>query len=141
MVRAMKRVALVGALVLVGCAGPSSSDEAGHGEAAAPGGPADGWSIAVRRAARDERALELEVTAPGPIPARAADPVLLVGAAEVREYRYEEPNVLVFTAADAAALTDGAELALGWATGREPPVRATQLGRLDKRRVQPAEPR
>lgn len=140
MFRAMRLGALIGALVLVGCAGPSS-DEAGHDEAAGPGGPVDGWSITVRRTAADARALEFEVAAPSPIPARAADPVLLVGAVEVREYRYEKPNVVVFTAADAAALPDGAELALGWATGRKPPIAATRLGRFDKRGALSTAPR
>jgi hypothetical protein len=131
----MKRAALVGALVLVGCAGPSSApDEAGEEEAAAPAGPAAaGWSVAVRRAASDGKVLEFEVASPDPIPARAADPVLLVGAVELREYRYSQPNVVVFSTTDVAALPDTGELALGWATGQKPPVRATRLGRFDKR--------
>ncbi len=129
---AMKRGALIGALVLVGCAGPSSPDEDGLEEAAGPPAAA-GWSITVRRTAGDAKALELEVASPEPIPARAADPVLLVGDVEVREYRYSQPNVIVFVAEDAAALADGAELALGWATGGKRAVRATRLGRLDKR--------
>lgn len=136
MFRAMKRSALVGALVLVGCAGPSSSpDPAGNDEAAAPAGPAAaaGWSVAVRRAASDGEALEFEVASPDPIPARAADPVLLVGAVEVREYRYSQPNVVVFTATEVAALPDAGELALGWAAGKSPAVRSTRLGRFDKR--------
>ena len=58
--------------------------------------------------------VEFVVTSPAPIPARALDPVLVLGDRVVTEYRYQESNVLVFTEYEAEQLPDGELLYFRW---------------------------
>lgn len=53
-------------------------------------------------------AVEFEVSADEPFPARALDPVLHVGGMELRDYRYTdiENKTLIFTAAEPEKLED-----------------------------------
>jgi hypothetical protein len=60
--------------------------------------------------------VELVLTSPDPIPARALDPVIAVGNHLVREYRYEASNRLVFTEPEPAKLAAGAAVRFQWGT-------------------------
>ena len=61
-----------------------------------------------RKEALQQSAVEFEVTADEPFPARALDPVLHVGGMELRDYRYTdiENKTLIFTAAEPEKLED-----------------------------------
>ena len=74
---------------------------------------ADGTVLSVRTV------VEFTLTAEGPIPARALDPVLQVGDRQVREYRYEAPNVLVFTEPLPEKLPARAAVSFHWGTQPE----------------------
>lgn len=58
--------------------------------------------------------LEFEVTAEQPIPARALDPVLVVGERLVTKYRYIAPNKLIFTEPRPRMLKDGSAVFFQW---------------------------
>jgi hypothetical protein len=60
------------------------------------------------------RLVELVVTSAEPIPARALDPVLVVGDRVVHEYRYEAANRLVFTEPEPDKLKSGAKVRFQW---------------------------
>lgn len=87
---------------------------------------------------RTSEVIEFRVTAAEPIPARALDPVLVVGERQITEYRYEAPNVLVFVEPRPDRLEPGAEVIVQW--GREaPPLLQTRTGvRFDPARVETA---
>ena len=61
--------------------------------------------------------LDFRVTSSQAIPARALDPVLVVGDVSVREYRYEDHDrTLVFTLYDPEKAKDGAAIYLQFGT-------------------------
>lgn len=141
-------VALAGFLA-PGCSGqqaePGDDPAAHHDPGSGPGrsnrpGPtalAPDWSVDVRRAARAKTpaALEFVIASKRPIPARAADPVLLVGDTPVRDYHYAAPDTLVFTTTELDTLPERAELVLAWSIGREIVSRGAPLGSFDKQRA------
>ena len=69
---------------------------------------------------RSSDVVEFEVSAREPIPARALDPVLLVGDRAVTSYRYTDPKTLVFTEPDPSKLPRRAAVQFRW--GGEGPV-------------------
>jgi len=71
-------------------------------------------------------ALDVDATR---FPARALDPVLLVGALRFADYTYPRPGVLRFVAADASALPDGVEVAIQY--GDDPSTRQVVAPALD----------
>ncbi|HEX5716127.1 MAG TPA: hypothetical protein VF179_08210 [Thermoanaerobaculia bacterium] len=82
--------------------------------------------------------VELRVTAQRPIPAQALDPVLMVGERPVTEYRYEAPNVLVFTEPVPAKLPARAPVSFQWgqgpgAAGRQPTGFTFERSKLERR--------
>ena len=71
--------------------------------------------------------IEFRVRSPEPIPARALDPVLVVGERQITEYRYEAANVLVFVEPQPERLQAGGEVIFQW--GRNaPPVLQRRTG-------------
>ena len=125
---------LAAAIAAVGCAGQPGVAPDGREEARGPGPLQAGWTVEVRRVA-GKAALELEVEADAPIPARAADPVLVVGSVTLREYRYVAADRLVFTTDSIDALPDRAEVQLGWSIGNRLQGQAVPIGELDKQRA------
>lgn len=71
---------------------------------------------------------EHPIGASAPIPARALDPVLVVGDHLVRKYQYDEPNVLVFVEPVPDSLPNGEHVFFQWGTDAKPNERqATSL--------------
>ena len=60
--------------------------------------------------------VEFELSAKEPIPARALDPVLVVGERAVTSYRYTAPRTVVFTDPDPSKLPKRAEVQFRWGT-------------------------
>jgi hypothetical protein len=143
--RANALAALAAFLVAAGCSGqraggddddPAPRLDPGPSKPGAAASASD-WSVEVRTAARAKgpAALEFVIESKRPIPARAADPVLLVGETAVRDYRHAGPDALVFTTTDLDALPERAEMSLGWATGSKIVSRGAAIGSFDKRRA------
>jgi len=65
-----------------------------------------------------ERPVAIDLRRPAGWPGRALDPVLHVGPLRFRDYAHAGPEVLRFVA-DAAALPEGAEVAVWWGDDRE----------------------
>ena len=67
-----------------------------------------------KQALESVAAVEFEVSADEPFPARALDPVLHVGSLELRDYRYTdiENKTLIFTAAEPEKLEDNSAVFL-----------------------------
>lgn len=63
---------------------------------------------------RSSEIVEFELSARERIPARALDPVLLVGDRAVTSYRYADPSTLVFTEADPSKLPRRAAVQFRW---------------------------
>ncbi len=60
--------------------------------------------------------VEFELSSKEPIPARALDPVLVVGERAVTSYRYAGPSTLVFTEPDPSKLPRSAPVQFRWGT-------------------------
>lgn len=56
---------------------------------------------------RTSEVIELKVTSTEPIPARALDPVLVIGDHAITHYRYADPRTLIFTEPAPATLPAG----------------------------------
>jgi hypothetical protein len=86
------------------------------------------------------RVIEFELSASAPIPARALDPVVVVGDHLVREYSYNAPNVIVFVEPVPDSLPDGQQVFFQWGTDAKPSerqatsfvFRAAQLPRIKR---------
>lgn len=130
----LRVMSLVAAMAAMGCAGEPGGGPEGRGEARGAGPIEAGWTVEVRRA-HGKAALELEVEADESIPARAADPVLVIGSVTLREYRYVAADRVVFTTDAIDALPDRAQVSFGWSIGTRMQGQAVPIGELDKRRA------
>lgn len=77
-------------------------------------------TIELRLIKKDKPVLELVLHDKSPIPARALDPVLVVGDRQVTDYRYKDAQTLVFTEPDPDALVDGSEIVFQWGVDPTP---------------------
>ncbi|MGZ8911095.1 MAG: hypothetical protein ACXW09_14065 [Methylococcaceae bacterium] len=67
------------------------------------------------------RLIEYRVSSSEPIPARAIDPVVMVGERAVTRYRYEKPNVIVFTDYESEKMLEKQDVRFQWGSSSPRP--------------------